>query len=83
LTGPTPAARQVTQIKPGDRTVVIGRGQPASAAYLLAKEGHAVTVLEVTIWWGDFPHRAVQGLPLRYRWSPLLYQDRAGRSAVA
>ncbi len=47
MTGPTPGARQVTRIKPGDRTVVIGAGPAGlTAAYLLAKEGYAVTVLE-------------------------------------
>jgi protoporphyrinogen oxidase len=47
VTGPTPGARQVTRIKPGDRTVVIGAGPAGlTAAYLLAKEGYAVTVLE-------------------------------------
>jgi protoporphyrinogen oxidase len=47
VTGSTPAARQVTRIKPGDHTVVIGAGPAGlTAAYLLAKEGHAVTVLE-------------------------------------
>ncbi len=41
------AARQVRPITRGDHTVVIGGGPAGlTAAYLLAKDGHAVTVLE-------------------------------------
>src|ERR671938_453952 len=41
------APRPVTQLAPGDRVVIIGAGPAGlTAAYLLAKEGHAVTVLE-------------------------------------
>lgn len=37
----------MTQLRPGDRTVIIGAGPAGlTAAYLLAKQGHAVTVLE-------------------------------------
>ena len=40
-------ARKVDQLSPGDRTVVIGAGPAGlTAAYLLAKQGYAVTVLE-------------------------------------
>jgi protoporphyrinogen oxidase len=40
-------ARNVSQLKPGDRTVVIGAGPAGlTAAYLLSKQGYAVTVLE-------------------------------------
>jgi len=39
--------RSVTQLKPGDRTVVIGAGPAGlTAAYLLSKRGYPVTVLE-------------------------------------
>ena len=39
--------RVVSQLKPGDRTVVIGGGPAGlTAAYLLSKKGYAVTVLE-------------------------------------
>ncbi len=39
--------RTVSQLKPGDRTVVIGGGPAGlTAAYLLSKQGYAVTVLE-------------------------------------
>jgi protoporphyrinogen oxidase len=38
---------RTTQIKPGDRVVIVGAGPGGlTAAYLLAKEGYAVTVLE-------------------------------------
>ncbi|MEX2048841.1 MAG: NAD(P)/FAD-dependent oxidoreductase [Gemmatimonadota bacterium] len=44
-----PVSRPVTQLRPGDHTVVIGGGPGGlTAAYLLAKEGHSVTVLEGT-----------------------------------
>ena len=39
--------RAMTQLAPGDRTVVVGAGPAGlTAAYILAKQGHAVTVLE-------------------------------------
>ncbi len=42
-----PGGRTVDQLAPGDRTVVIGAGPAGlTAAYLLSKQGHAVTVLE-------------------------------------
>src|SRR5580765_7137308 len=42
-----PGARKVDQLSPGDRTIVIGAGPAGlTAAYLLSKQGHAVTVLE-------------------------------------
>jgi protoporphyrinogen oxidase len=41
------ARRSVTRLKPGDHTVVIGAGPAGlTAAYLLSKQGHSVTVLE-------------------------------------
>ncbi|HXG44314.1 MAG TPA: FAD-dependent oxidoreductase, partial [Gemmatimonadales bacterium] len=44
---PKPAPRAVARLQPGDRTVVIGAGPAGlTAAYLLSKQGHAVTVLE-------------------------------------
>ncbi len=47
MTRPSPEPRSVTPIRPGDRVVVIGAGPAGlTAAYLLAKEGHNVTVLE-------------------------------------
>ena len=42
-----PGARKVDQLAPGERTVVIGAGPAGlTAAYLLSRQGHAVTVLE-------------------------------------
>src|SRR6186997_2955664 len=42
-----PGARKVDQLSPGGRTIVIGAGPAGlTAAYLLSKQGHAVTVLE-------------------------------------
>ncbi|MBM4186945.1 MAG: NAD(P)/FAD-dependent oxidoreductase [Gemmatimonadetes bacterium] len=42
-----PAPRKVDQLKPGDRIVVLGAGPAGlTAAYLLAKDGYRVTVLE-------------------------------------
>ncbi|MEO8634249.1 MAG: NAD(P)/FAD-dependent oxidoreductase [Gemmatimonadales bacterium] len=45
---PAPSApRTVSQLKPGDRIAVIGAGPAGlTAAYLLSKQGYAVTVLE-------------------------------------
>jgi len=41
--------RAVAQIRPGDRVVVIGAGPAGlTAAYLLSKQGYAVTVLEAS-----------------------------------
>ena len=41
------ANRSVTQLKPGDRIVVVGAGPAGlTAAYMLSKKGYAVTVLE-------------------------------------
>ena len=43
----TAGARTVTQLKRGDRTIIIGAGPAGlTAGYLLAKAGHPVTVLE-------------------------------------
>ena len=47
MTAPANGARPVAQLKPGDRTVVIGAGPAGlTAAYVLSKQGHQVTVLE-------------------------------------
>jgi len=44
---PKPALRAVARLQPGDRTIVIGAGPAGlTAAYLLSKQGYAVTVLE-------------------------------------
>ena len=44
-----PSAREVAPLRPGDHTVVIGGGPGGlTAAYLLAKQGYPVTVLEAT-----------------------------------
>ncbi len=44
---PSPARRTIAPLRRGDRVVVIGAGPAGlTAAYLLSKEGHAVTVLE-------------------------------------
>lgn len=41
--------REVSQLQPGDRTVVIGAGPAGlTPAYMLARDGHPVTVLEGT-----------------------------------
>ena len=45
----TPTSRRVSRLSPGDRLVIIGAGPAGlTAAYLAAKEGYHVTVLEGT-----------------------------------
>ena len=44
---PVSSSRTVARLRPGDRTIVCGAGPAGlTAAYLLAKQGHPVTVLE-------------------------------------
>ena len=44
-----PAVREITRLAPGDRIVIIGGGPAGlTTAYLLSKQGYAVTVLEGT-----------------------------------
>ena len=56
---PAPPLRAVARLRPGDHTVVIGAGPAGlTAAYLLSKVGHSVTVLEADVMVGGLSRTA-------------------------